>query len=102
MNKTEGGYELSQEKYENIIQKGIQLIDNMILLSNKKVKLTEEAYFSEVLLNFQELVMTTQNFTMNSSKRKSLEDVLMSTISHYLKLYDVQVGNPGQAIQLIR
>ena len=102
MNETEDGYELSPEKIENIIQKGIQLIDNMILLSNKKVKLTEEAYFSEVLMNFQELVMTTQNFTGNSSDHKSLGDILMSAITHYLKLYDVRVDDPGQAIQLIR
>ena len=101
-NETEEEYDLSPEKYENIIQKGIQIIDSMNALTYKNITFTEEAHFSEFFTNFQELVMTTENFVMSTSHHMDIEDFLMNTLEHYLKLFDVHLDNPGQAIQLIR
>ena len=101
-NETEEEYDLSPEKYENIIQKGIQIIDSMNALTYKNITFTEEAHFSEFFTNFQELVMTIQNFIMSISHQEGLEDFLMCALEHGMKLFDVQLDNPAQAIQLIR
>ena len=90
------------EKYETIIQKGMQIIENIMTLSNKTITFTEEPHFSEFFMNFQEFVMTTENFVMSTSHHMDLEDFLMNTLKHYLKLFEFPLDNPGHAIQLIR
>ena len=102
MNNTEEDYKWNQEKYEMIIQKGMQIIDSIIAMSNKNVTIEGDKHFSEFFITLQELARTTQNVFMDMLGIFGLENFLMNTLEHNLKISDISLYNPGQAIEVMR
>ena len=80
----------------------MQIVDSIVALSKKTVTFKEETYFSELFLNLQELVMTTQNIVMSAFNNMDFIDFLSNSLQHYLELFGIQLDTPEQAIQLIR
>ena len=109
MNNTEEDYKWNQEKYEMIIQKGMQIIDSIIAMSNKNVTIEGDKHFSEFFITLQELAWTTQNVFKSTSTHPmdmlgifGLENFLMNTLEHNLKISDISLYNPGKAIEVMR
>ena len=70
-------------------------------LSNRKITFKEETQFSELFMNLQELVITTQNIVASTSNDDNLSMILMRTMSLFVLPLSI-TDNPIEVIQLIR
>ena len=70
-------------------------------LSNRKITFKEETQFSELFMNLQELVITTQNIVASTSNDENLSMILMRTMSLFVLPLSI-TDNPIEVIQLIR
>ena len=105
----------------------MQVVENIMALSNKTITFKDETHFSELFMTLKELVMSAQNFVtstyldlssvlsmarMQSAQRKKeksdivypngSENFLINTLEHYLKTFNITLDDPGQAIKLVR
>ena len=81
--------------------KGIQLVGDVMRLSNKTIIFKEEPQFSELFFNLHELVTETQNIVTSTSNDENLHMILLSTIGSFVLPLSI-TNNSKELVQLIR